>query len=574
MEGADLKKTKFDNLSFIIDNDYAVKCYNDASKIVFPALEKGALCYKALRGFAAPCPDCPIFTASKKGRIKYTASTNGKKYFASFSNMIFDDGNDGYVVSLSEQDPKELEKDDECELLRRKAEVYRKANYYCAYGYFECNLSKDLITTDIVEVVDENEYTVDMASRGFKLPIKFSDYVGWFHDIKVASNHDEYKDMTDVKKLLKRFENGEHYMDLTFRARSTAGYLTWHRHSIYMYKDTYSDDIMALYVLRDIAFKINRDAETKRNEDVMRVLASEYATVLYVDLESEKVSFCSLPKNFDMDLRKAAENLSFRELWEMYVNKSVLNSDAHIISKFVDNKFLKEYFKNKKVFSDIFRVGTEENFSYFEIKIVKMGSDEPKAFVVGIADKDETIRAQQEQQNQLEKALFLAQKDALTGIRNRTGYDICERELDKDIKDGLISPFAIAMFDVNGLKKTNDVEGHDKGNLLLINSSKLICSVFEHSSVFRIGGDEFVAILTGEDYKNREKLFERFREIVRQNEEKGDPIYENVSMASGVANYNPIIDSCVDDVLRRADTLMYENKAEMKANRAKLRAKK
>ena len=573
-EGVVLDKAEFENLSFVIDENYIIGNFNEAAKAVFPKIEKGALCYKSVRNCAAPCPDCPIFIKSKKGRIKYTAATNGKKYFASFSNIILSKGEAGYIVSASEQDPKELEKDAECELLRRKAEIYRKANYYCAYCYFECNLSKDLIITDIKEVVDEVEYSVDMETRGFTLPIRFSDYVEWFHDVKVVSNRAEYQDMTNVSKLLERFENGETNMDITFRARSTSGYLTWQRHSIYLYRDTYTDDVMALYVLRDIAYKINKDEETKRNEDIMRILASEYATVLYVDLDSESVSFCSLPSDIDHDIREAIKKSKFRELWQMYVTQRVRNSDADSLLNLLDDNFIKGYLKNKKSFSDIFRVGTEEDFAYYEIKIVKVGDGEPKALVIGIANKDDTIRTQQEQQRQIETALILAQKDALTDIRNRTGYDICERELDKNIKEGTINPFAVVMFDVNGLKITNDVEGHDKGNMLLINSSKLICSVFKHSSVYRIGGDEFAAILLGEDYKEREELLKKVREIVRQNEEKGAPIYENVSMASGMATYNPIIDSCVDDVMRRADTLMYENKAEMKANKAKLRKKK
>ena len=569
-----MKKTEFENLAYVIDDDFTIKNYNKAAKTVFPNIEKGTHCYETVKGFSAPCPDCPIFTGNKKGCVKFKAASNGKTYFSTFSDIIFHDDSTGYIITSNEQDKKEFEKDAECELLRRKAEIYRQANYYCAYGYFECNLTKDLITTDILEVVDEVEYSIDMAKRGFTLPIKFSDYVGWFRDVKVVSKIEEYKDMTDIKKLISRFNNGEQSMELTFRARSTAGHLTWHRHSIYMYKDTYSDDILALYVLRDIAFKVTHDEEIKRNEDIMRVLASEYATVLYVDLETERVSFCNLSSTIDEELRAAIPKYNFYDLWEMYISKRVQNSDAQRLSKLLDDKFIKGYLKTKKSFSNIFRVGTETDFTYHELKIVKMGDGEPKALVIGIANRDDTIRTQQEQQKQLETALILAQKDALTDIRNRTGYDICERQLNKDIKEGKIKPFAMMMFDVNGLKKTNDVEGHDKGNLLLINSSKLICSIFKHSSVYRIGGDEFVAVLLGEDYEKREELFGKIRDIINENEKKGAPIYENVSMASGLATYDPSTDTCVDDVLRRADTLMYENKAEMKANMAKLHVNK
>ena len=568
-----MNKIEFDNISFVIDSEFVVNNFNAAAKDAFPTIERGSRCYEVVRGNAAPCPDCPIFSKNKKGSIVYKSPYNDKKYFATFCDMPLEKGKNGYVVSSSVENPELVEKDAECQLWRRRAEIYRTATYYCAYGYFECNLTKDLITTDINEVVDESEYSVDMSARGFTKPIKFSDYVSWFHDAKVVSKRDEYKEMTDIKNLFERFENGEKSVELTFRTRSTRGYLTWHRHSIYLFKDTSSDDLLALYVLRDIAFKLNRDEETKRNEDVMRILASEYETVVYFDLESELVSFCNLPKIADQDFKNKIRDMKFRELWLFYIDQRVKNSDAKKLAKLVEGNFLADYFKNRKTYTYIFRVGTEEEFKYFELKIVKTEDGDPKSFVFGIADKDEMIRTQQEQQKQLETALNLAQKDALTGVRNRTGYDIAEHELNTELQNGSIEEFAIVMFDVNGLKRTNDEFGHENGNLLLINSCGLICDTYKHSSVYRIGGDEFVAIVTGKDYLKRDELIKKIREEVRKNEEKGEPIYENVSVASGMAVYNPLIDTCVGDVLRRADTLMYENKALMKANRAAINKK-
>lgn len=564
-----MEKIEFENISFVIDGDYCVKKFNAESKNAFPKIECGVHCYEAIRGNCSPCRDCPLFSKDAKARVTYQSLYNNKHYFATFANIPLDDGGDGFVVSASEKDPDVIAKDHECELLRRKAEIYRKVNYYCAWGYFDVNLTKDLITSDIYEVIDEKEYSVDMGERGFTKPIKYSDYVKWLHDVKIVSKRDEYLDMTNIKNLLERFENGEKSFELTFRTRSTAGYLTWHRHNIYLYRDTKSDDVLAIYVLRDIAFKLDRDEETKRNEDVMRILASEYATVLYVDLESEIVSFCSLPKIEDEKFKNTIRDMKYPELWKYYVEQRVKNSDATRLLSLINCKFLWEYFRQKKMYTGIFRVGTEEDFKYFELKIVKTEDGDPKSLVVGIADKDEMIRAQQEQQKQLESALVLAQKDVLTGIRNRTGYDIVERRFNAEISNGTLKEFAIVMFDVNGLKDTNDIFGHENGNLLLKNSCKMICDIYKHSSVFRIGGDEFVAVLTGEDYENRNVLLEKVKKTVELNEEKGAPIYVNVSVASGMGVYDPKIDKDVDDVLRRADTLMYENKAEMKAKKVR-----
>jgi diguanylate cyclase (GGDEF)-like protein len=160
----------------------------------------------------------------------------------------------------------------------------------------------------------------------------------------------------------------------------------------------------------------------------------------------------------------------------------------------------------------------------------------------------------------------LAYKDALTGIKNRTAYNEAATELDIKIKLGECEPFAVLAADVNDLKKTNDKYGHEIGNKLLIKSAKAICDVFKHSPVYRIGGDEFVALLYGEDYENYvsllcqldEKLSKTFIEI-------GDDSIK-VSIASAIAIYENDTDVSFDDVFNRADKRMYENKASSKTN--------
>ncbi|MBR1913310.1 MAG: diguanylate cyclase, partial [Lachnospiraceae bacterium] len=89
------------------------------------------------------------------------------------------------------------------------------------------------------------------------------------------------------------------------------------------------------------------------------------------------------------------------------------------------------------------------------------------------------------------KMTDLAQKDALTGIRNRTAYDKETEKLQKSLEEG-DKEFGIVMIDLNYLKRTNDTYGHEKGNESIKKLCFIVCHVFEHSPVFRIGGDEFV----------------------------------------------------------------------------------
>ncbi|MBR1740717.1 MAG: GGDEF domain-containing protein [Lachnospiraceae bacterium] len=162
---------------------------------------------------------------------------------------------------------------------------------------------------------------------------------------------------------------------------------------------------------------------------------------------------------------------------------------------------------------------------------------------------------------------ILAYKDALTQVKNKASYDEEKLLTDQEIAEGT-AEFAVLMIDLNHLKRMNDTYGHEHGNSYIQLSCRMICVVFAHSPVFRIGGDEFVVILKKGDYEKRERLLEILREDfdMTSHAEELEP-WERASAAMGLAVYDKEKDTCVDDVFKRADERMYENKKAMKGMR-------
>lgn len=158
----------------------------------------------------------------------------------------------------------------------------------------------------------------------------------------------------------------------------------------------------------------------------------------------------------------------------------------------------------------------------------------------------------------------LMQRDALTSARNRIAYENFKATLTERFKLGDRTPFAVAMFDINDLKVINDRYGHESGDVYIKNSCKLICDIFKHSPVFRIGGDEFVAIVSNSDYPKRWELLQSLRDYIDMLAKSDLPEVNKVSIASGMAEYQSNTDTCLEDVFRRADDMMYKNKHIMK----------
>jgi len=100
----------------------------------------------------------------------------------------------------------------------------------------------------------------------------------------------------------------------------------------------------------------------------------------------------------------------------------------------------------------------------------------------------------------------LSYKDPLTKVKNKAAYGKIVESLNWDIqKDN--AQFGVVVVKALNVSSINDKYGHNKGNDYIIGVCKIICDIFVNSQVFRIGGDDFVVILTNRDYYDRESLF-------------------------------------------------------------------
>ena len=158
--------------------------------------------------------------------------------------------------------------------------------------------------------------------------------------------------------------------------------------------------------------------------------------------------------------------------------------------------------------------------------------------------------------------------DSLTSVRNKGAYSDFLKKLQERLDNGDKLEFAIGIFDCNDLKKINDQYGHDKGDIYLKTACRLICVIFDHSPVFRIGGDEFAVFLQNSDFDNMEELIKTFENRQTKINEAAADKWDEVHIAYGIAIHDPGIDNSVNDTVSRADKTMYENKRKAKEQRS------
>ncbi len=159
------------------------------------------------------------------------------------------------------------------------------------------------------------------------------------------------------------------------------------------------------------------------------------------------------------------------------------------------------------------------------------------------------------------KYIKLSYTDRLTGLGNESSYLRKIEQIERKSKTAPIR-FAVVFLDVNGVKMTNDQYGHRYGCHLIVTTGQTLPSIFPTSDLYHIGGDEFVAIVKGEDltYLNDRLLALdaalRYREIVYDGKEL------ILSVAHGVSIYRE--GEKYSTVVQRADEDMYQNKRAIK----------
>ena len=183
-------------------------------------------------------------------------------------------------------------------------------------------------------------------------------------------------------------------------------------------------------------------------------------------------------------------------------------------------------------------------------------AEQKKEYRIAVA---EGKKREQEQMEEIGTAKELAYTDSLTGTYSRIACVELEEDIDKKITDNSIDAFALVVFDLNDLKLINDKLGHYSGDEYIINSVNEIKAFFPHAPLYRFGGDEFIALLQKEDYKNRRETLDLFNKKIDENFNTGEPI-----IATGISDYRPGLDNTFRAIFVRADERMYVRKRQLK----------
>jgi diguanylate cyclase (GGDEF)-like protein/PAS domain S-box-containing protein len=150
--------------------------------------------------------------------------------------------------------------------------------------------------------------------------------------------------------------------------------------------------------------------------------------------------------------------------------------------------------------------------------------------------------------------------DELTGLFNRRGFLIFGQK-QCEIAKRYKRHFSILFLDLDGMKKINDTFGHKDGDQALVDIAAILRKTFREADIIaRIGGDEFTVLITdppgSEIKKTVDQHVEENLAIHNERTRKG----YTLSVSMGMVHYDPEHSCSLEELLNKADELMYENK--------------
>ena len=311
---------------------------------------------------------------------------------------------------------------------------------------------------------------------------------------------------------------------------------------------------------------LKRQAEERVREERiiyarLHALTGNFIVVYVVDPETDSYREFSATTNYEKGFSQAKTGTGFfdkvRDVARTYNYPGDLN---YFLSLFTKENMMKEI-RRSGIFTLGYRLMMDGRPVHVQMKAAMVEEKEGPRLVVGLNDIDAQVRQEEELVKRLAQAQSQANIDALTGVKNKHAYLEAEARMDHNIAEHRQSPFAIVMMDVNDLKTVNDTAGHQAGDQYLSDACKIICNVFKHSPVYRVGGDEFAVIAQGMDYDCIEERIAEMDEHNREAQQSSDGIV----IACGMARFQD--DSCVALVFERSDHKMYENKNALKSGR-------
>ena len=287
----------------------------------------------------------------------------------------------------------------ELEYKFKQIQIYKDSINENAVAYFEANLTKDIITSDIIERIG-GEY-VNVTSRiNLPNPMRFTDYTEYLISNKILTDRESFVRDFNRLNLIRSDDEGNRMHEIQFRSYMFDGTKKWIKMMIFTSRENAHKDVNAVFVLHDITTEHTNIDKQRLRDSALLGMSRDFESVSYVDMVTDEETIYYISPLFREIIGKQRRTSKFREKLTFFLNNIVIPEErdrfAHDTIRSVILEKLNEM--DSYIVHTVFEIKGEKVF--YELKFVT-DKDNPNGLIFGTRNIDLETRQEIELQKDM-----------------------------------------------------------------------------------------------------------------------------------------------------------------------------
>ncbi len=281
----------------------------------------------------------------------------------------------------------------------KQIQIYKDSINENAVAYFEANLTKDVITSDIIERI-AGEYVNVTGRINLPNPMRFTDYTEYLISNKILTDRESFVRDFNRLNLIRSDDEGNRMHELQFRSYMFDGTKKWIKMMIFTSRENAHKDVNAVFVLHDItAEHANLDKQRLRDSALLG-MSRDFESVSYVDMVTDEETIYYISPLFREIIGKQRRNSKFREKLTFFLNKIVVPEERERFTHDTTRSVILEMLNDMDsyIVHTVFDIKGEKLF--YELKFVT-DKDNPNGLIFGTRNIDFETRQEIELQKDM-----------------------------------------------------------------------------------------------------------------------------------------------------------------------------
>ena len=285
---------------------------------------------------------------------------------------------------------------------------------------FEVNVTRNLV----VSAMNRNE-DIFYYVPGIDIPGDFGVHAKSWSERILSGNREEFLELVERENLIRIYEMGERAPWIEYLVQDKFGNRVWIKEIIALTKNETTGDLTAMIIMRDVTEQKKIEIENKKRMDMIQGLTNDYASVYFVDLETDTYD---IYRREDRITTKYSRIFlpSYSDSIEAFAYKGVSRQDRENFIELLSIDNVREVLKKKKGFTFAFRNANTAAPQYYQVKGVRIGNGRSMQMVLGFANIEEERQEEIRKRRLLEDALEHARHadDAKSMFLSNMSHDI------------------------------------------------------------------------------------------------------------------------------------------------------